>query len=148
MQKSRCGVKGNGRKGRANEDRIYYSIHIMNQIVKDLNQDQLKTDIPLFKVGDGVKVHTLVREGDKRRVQIFSGIVIARKGSGIQEAFTVRRISYGEGVEKVFPVHSPNVSKIEIEKESKTMRARMYYLRGLVGKKAMQVKEKRLARGY
>ena len=113
----------------------------MNQIVKDLNQDQLKTDIPPFKVGDGVKVHTLVREGDKRRVQIFSGIVIARKGSGIQEAFTVRRISYGEGVEKVFPVHSPNVSKIEIEKESKTMRARMYYLRGLIGKKAMQVKE-------
>ena len=120
----------------------------MNQIVKDLNQDQLKTDIPPFKVGDGVKVHTLVREGDKRRVQIFSGIVIARKGSGIQEAFTVRRISYGEGVEKVFPVHSPNVSKIEIEKESKTMRARMYYLRGLIGKKAMQVKEKRLARGH
>jgi large subunit ribosomal protein L19 len=120
----------------------------MNQIVKDLNQDQLKTDIPPFKVGDGVKVHTLVREGDKRRIQIFSGIVIARKGSGIQEAFTVRRISYGEGVEKVFPVHSPNVSKIEIEKESKTMRARMYYLRGLVGKKAMQVKEKRLVRDH
>lgn len=120
----------------------------MNQIVKDLNQDQLKTDVPSFKVGDGVKVHTLVREGDKQRIQIFAGIVIARKGSGIQEAFTVRRISYGEGVEKVFPIHSPNVSKIEVEKESKTMRARMYYLRGLVGKKAMQVKEKRLVKNH
>jgi len=79
---------------------------------------------------------------------MFSGVVIARKGSGIQESFTVRRISYGEGVEKVFPIHSPNVSKIEIEKESKTMRARMYYLRGLIGKKAMQVKEKRLVKGH
>lgn len=120
----------------------------MNQIVSELSKDQLKTDVPPFKVGDGVKVHTLVREGDKQRVQIFAGIVIARKGSGIQEAFTVRRISYGEGVEKVFPIHSPNVSMIEIDKESKTMRARMYYLRGLVGKKAMQVKEKRLAKGH
>ena len=114
----------------------------MNQIVSELTKDQLKTDVPDFKVGDGVKVHALVREGDKRRVQIFAGVVIARKGSGIQETFTVRRISYGEGVEKVFPIHSPNVSKIEVEKESKTMRARMYYLRNLVGKKAMQVKEK------
>ncbi len=120
----------------------------MNQIVSEIAKDQLKTDVPPFKVGDGVKVHTLVREGDKRRVQMFSGIVIARKGSGIQESFTVRRISYGEGVEKVFPIHSPNVSKIEIEKESKTLRARMYYLRGLIGKKAMQVKEKRLSKGH
>ena len=108
----------------------------MNQIVNELSKEQLKAEVPPFKVGDGVKVHTLVREGEKRRVQMFSGVVIARKGSGIQESFTVRRISYGEGVEKVFPIHSPNVSKIEIEKESKTMRARMYYLRGLIGKKA------------
>lgn len=119
----------------------------MNQIVNELSKEQLKTEVPPFKVGDGVKVHTLVREGEKRRIQMFSGIVIARKGSGIQESFTVRRISYGEGVEKVFPIHSPNVSRIEIEKESKTMRARMYYLRGLVGKKAMKVKEKRLVKG-
>jgi large subunit ribosomal protein L19 len=120
----------------------------MNQIVNELSKEQLKNEVPPFKVGDGVKVHTLVREGEKRRVQMFSGVVIARKGSGIQESFTVRRISYGEGVEKVFPIHSPNVSKIEIEKESKTMRARMYYLRGLIGKKAMQVKEKRLVKGH
>jgi large subunit ribosomal protein L19 len=120
----------------------------MNQIVSDFTKDQLKAEVPAFKVGDGVKVHTLVREGEKHRVQMFSGIVISRKGSGIQESFTVRRISYGEGVEKVFPIHSPNVSKIEIEKESKTLRARMYHLRGLIGKKAMQVKEKRLSKGH
>lgn len=120
----------------------------MNQeLLNELTKDYIKADIPPFKVGDGVKVHTRVVEGGKERIQIFAGIVIARKGAGIHETFTVRRISYGEGVEKVFPVNSPLVSKIEIEKESKVMRARMYYLRGLVGKKAMQVKEKRLAKG-
>tara|TARA_B110000037_G_C16997407_1_gene455659 strand:- start:419 stop:787 length:369 start_codon:yes stop_codon:yes gene_type:complete len=120
----------------------------MNQdLIKELTQDYVKTDVPPFKVGDGVKVHTRVVEGGKERIQIFAGIVIARKGSGVHECFTVRRISYGEGVEKVFPVHSPLVAKVEIEKESKVMRARMYYLRDLVGKKAMQVKEKRLAKG-
>jgi len=119
----------------------------MNQIIEELAKEQLKNDVPPFKVGDGVRVHNRVVEGGKERIQTFSGIVIARKGSGIRETFTVRRISYGEGVEKVFPIHSPLVSKIEIEKESKTMRARMYYLRGKVGKKAIQVREKRLAKG-
>jgi large subunit ribosomal protein L19 len=94
-------------------------------------------------VGDGVRVHTKVREGDKERIQIFSGVVIARKGHGIHESFTVRRISYGEGVERVFPVNSPNIDKIEIESESETMRARMYYLRTRTGKAAMAVKKKR-----
>ena len=120
----------------------------MKQIIKDLTADQLKSDVPPFKVGDGVRVHTRVVEGDKERIQIFSGIVIARKGSGIQETFTVRRISYGEGVEKVFPVHSPLVEKVEIDRESKVMRARLYYLRNRIGKKAMQVKEKRLSKGH
>lgn len=120
----------------------------MNQdLIKELTQDYVKADVPPFKVGDGVKVHTRVVEGGKERIQIFAGIVIARKGSGVHETFTVRRISYGEGVEKVFPVNSPLVSKVEIDKESKVMRSRMYYLRDLVGKKAMQVKEKRLAKG-
>ena len=119
----------------------------MNLVVNELTKEQIKTDLAPFKVGDGVKVHNRVVEGGKERIQMFSGIVIARKGSGINETFTVRRISYGEGVEKVFPVNSPLVAKVEIEKESKTMRARMYYLRGLIGKKAMQVKEKRLAKG-
>ena len=117
----------------------------MNPIIKEITAPQLKNDIPAFKVGDGVRVHTKVREGDKERVQVFSGIVIARKGHGIHEAFTVRRISYGEGVERVFPVNSPMIEKIEVERESQNMRARLYYLRDRVGKKAVQVKEKRWA---
>ncbi|MGF1483249.1 MAG: 50S ribosomal protein L19 [Opitutales bacterium] len=114
------------------------------QLLNELTQDQLKPDRDHFKVGDGVRVHTRVREGDKERVQIFAGIVIARKGSGVSESFTVRRISYGEGVERVFPVHSPNIEKVEVDRESVTMRARMYYLRDRIGKEAGKVKEKRL----
>ena len=90
----------------------------MNQdLLKEITKDQIKTDTVKFKVGDGVKVHTKVREGDKERIQIFAGIVIARKGSGIHETFTVRRISYGEGVERVFPVNSPNIAKIEVDRD-------------------------------
>lgn len=116
----------------------------MQSIIEEVTQDQLKSDRGHFKVGDGVRVHTRVREGDKERIQIFAGIVIARKGSGIHESFTVRRISYGEGVERVFPVHSPNIEQVEVDRESVTMRARMYYLRDRIGKKATKVKEKRL----
>ena len=116
----------------------------MNQIINDITREQLKEDRDHFKVGDGVRVHARVREAGKERIQIFSGIVISRKGSGIHETFTVRRISYGEGVERIFPVHSPNIKKIEVERESVTMRARMYYLRKRVGKQAVKVKEKRL----
>jgi large subunit ribosomal protein L19 len=115
----------------------------MNLIINEITAAQVKTDTPPFKVGDGVRVHTKVREGDKERVQMFSGIVIARKGSGIQETFTVRRISYGEGVERVFPVNSPNIEKIEIERESEPMKARLYYLRNRTGKAAVAIKEKR-----
>ena len=115
----------------------------MNQIIKDITAAQVKTATSPFKVGDGVRVHTKVREGDKERVQVFAGVVIAHKGSGIHENFTVRRISYGEGVERVFPVNSPNIEKIEIEKESENGRARLYYLRTRTGKAAMAVKEKR-----
>jgi large subunit ribosomal protein L19 len=118
----------------------------MKAIVKEITQDQIKKDITPFKVGDGVRVHTKVREGEKERIQIFSGIVIARKGSGIQETFTVRRISYGEGVERVFPVNSPNIDKVEVERESEVMRARLYYLRDRIGKEATKVKEKRFTR--
>ncbi len=115
----------------------------MNQTIDNIVNEQLKKDVIPFKVGDGVKVHVRVREGDKERIQVFSGIVIARKGSGIHETFTVRRISYGEGVERVFPVHSPLVDKIEVERESVVMRSRLYYLRDRVGKQATKVKEKR-----
>ena len=111
----------------------------MNPIIKLITDEQVKKDIPTFKVGDGVRVHTKVREGDKERIQIFSGIVIARKGSGIHETFTVRRISYGEGVERVFPVNSPNIETIEIELESEPMKARLYYLRDRLGKAAVAV---------
>lgn len=116
----------------------------MNPIIKEITAPQLKKDLPPFKVGDGVRVHTKVREGDKERIQIFTGVVIARKGHGIHETFTVRRISYGEGVERVFPVNSPNIEKIEIERESENMRARLYYLRDRQGKAAMAVKERRV----
>ena len=114
----------------------------MNPIIKEITAAQIRS-IPPFKVGDGVKVHTKVREGDKERVQLFSGIVIARKGHGIHETFTVRRISYGEGVERVFPVNSPNIEKIEVDRESEIGRARLYHLRNLKGKAAMQVNVKR-----
>ena len=112
----------------------------MNPIISEITAEQVKKDITPFKVGDGVRVHTKVREGDKERVQIYSGIVIARKGHGIHETFTVRRISYGEGVERVFPVNSPNIEKIEVERESENMKARLYYLRDRTGKAAVAVK--------
>src|SRR6185312_13959840 len=115
----------------------------MNPIIKEITAAQVKHNVAPFKVGDGVRVHTKVREGDKERVQIFAGIVIAHNGNGIHETFTVRRISYGEGVERVFPVNSPNIEKIEVEKTSENGKARLYYLRGRTGKAAMAVKEKR-----
>ena len=119
----------------------------MDQIIKEITQDQIKTDITPFKVGDGVRVHIKIREGDKERIQIFSGIVIERKGGGIHETFTVRRVTSGSGVERIFPLHSPNVAKVEVERESVIMRqSNLYYMRGLIGKKANQVKEKAFSR--
>src|SRR5205085_9660689 len=114
----------------------------MNPIIQEITSSQVKKDITPFKVGDGVRVHTKVREGDKERVQVYAGIVIARKGHGIHETFTVRRLSYGEGVERVFPVNSPNIEKIEVEHESEAMKARLYYLRRRTGKAAVAVKKK------
>ena len=114
----------------------------MNPIIQEITSSLVKKDITPFKVGDGVRVHTKVREGEKERVQVYAGIVIARKGHGIHESFTVRRLSYGEGVESVFPVNSPNIEKIEVERESEPMRARLYYLRRRTGKAAVAIKEK------
>jgi large subunit ribosomal protein L19 len=116
----------------------------MNPIISQITAAQVKKDITPFKVGDGVRVHTKVREGDKERIQIYSGIVIARKGAGIHETFTVRRISYGEGVERVFPVNSPNIEKVEVERESEVMKSRLYYLRSRTGKAAVAVKEREI----
>lgn len=113
----------------------------MKPIVKAIGNEQLKKEVPSFRVGDTIKVHTKVVEGEKERIQIFQGIVIGRKGSGIQQSFTVRRISYGEGVERVFPLHSPRIDKIEVVSEGKVRRSKLYYLRGRQGKKATKVKD-------
>ena len=114
----------------------------MNPIIKEITAPQLKNDLPAFKVGDGVRVHTKVREGDKERIQVFSGIVIARKGNGIHETFTVRRISYGEGVERVFPCYTPLIESVDVVRRGKVRRAKLYYLRGLTGKAARIVEKK------
>lgn len=111
-------------------------------IIAKINQEQMKKDVAKFNVGDSVRVHTIVKEGDKERVQIFTGIVIAKKGSLINATFTVRRISYGEGVERVFPVHSPRIAKVEVETAGTARRAKLNYLRNRKGKSAMAVREK------
>ena len=103
--------------------------------------EQLKTELPEFGIGDGVKVYIRITEGEKQRIQLFEGTVIAKHGGGISETFTVRRVSYGVGVEKTFPLHSPNVDKIVVFREGKVRRAKLYYLRSRVGK-AAKVKEK------
>ena len=110
-------------------------------IIDTIAKEQQKTDVTKFKVGDGVRVHTRVREGDKERIQIFSGIVIGRKGTGLKQTFTVSRISYGEGVERVFPVHSPRIAKVEVEKQGRARRAKLNYLRNRKGKEATAVRE-------
>ncbi len=112
----------------------------MNVITK-IETEQLKKDLPEIRIGDSVNVHVKVREGDKERIQVFSGVVIARKGRGINENITVRRISYGVGVERVFPVHSPMIEKFEITKRGDARRAKLYYLRKRTGKAALAVKE-------
>jgi len=117
------------------------------EIIDEITEGELKQDRDNFKVGDGVAVHVRVIEGNKERIQIFHGIVISRQGHGMNESFTVRRIASGVGVERVFPVHSPRIDKIEIERESMQMPAKMYYMRDRIGKSAMKVKEKRLVEG-
>jgi large subunit ribosomal protein L19 len=102
----------------------------------DFEKSQLKTDIPEFKVGDTVKVHCKVKEGDKERIQIYEGIVIARHNAGLRSSFTVRKVSYGVGVERIFPLHAPFIDRIEVGTVGKVRRAKLYYLRDLAGKKA------------
>ena len=110
-------------------------------LIKALNEKQLQAAMPQVNVGDTVKVHVKVKEGSRERIQVFEGTVIAKKHGGIEETITVRRISYGVGVEKVFPVHSPSIDHIEVVRNGKVRRAKLYYLRGRVGKGA-KVKEK------
>ena len=113
----------------------------MSNVIAKIEKEQIKTDIPEFRVGDSITVHTRVVEGDKERIQLFAGIVISRKGSRLNQAYTVRKISYNEGVELVFPLNSPKVAKIEVNKLGSVRRARLHYLRSRKGKKAMTVKE-------
>ena len=108
--------------------------------LKLIAHDSLKSEVPVIEIGDTVKVHVKIREGEKERIQLFEGTVIARKGSGISETFTVRRLSYGVGVERVFPLHSPNVAKVEVVRHGRVRRSKLYYLRDRVGK-AAKVKE-------
>ena len=109
------------------------------KVIETIEKEQLKEGRAGFRVGDKVRVFTRVKEGDKERTQLFAGTVIARKGRGLNEQFTVRRISYGEGVERVFPIHSPFIQKIEIERAGRARRAKLYYLRDRVGKTATKV---------
>ncbi|MCF6410545.1 50S ribosomal protein L19 [Pseudalkalibacillus salsuginis] len=112
----------------------------MQQLLNDITKEQLKTDLPEFRAGDTVRVDVKVVEGTRERIQVFEGVVIKRRGSGISETFTVRKISYGVGVERAFPVHSPKIAKIKVVRQGKVRRAKLYYLRALRGK-AARIKE-------
>src|ERR1700745_3752428 len=114
----------------------------MNQLMDAIEEEQQQSDATQFAVGDSVLVHTRVVEGDKERIQIFAGVVIGKRGTGLNETFSVRRISYGEGVERIFPVHSPRVDKIEVERQGSVRRAKLTYLRKRLGKGATLVREK------
>lgn len=109
--------------------------------LKTMVNSQLKSEKPQFGIGDTVKVYVKIKEGDRERIQAFEGTVIARRGGGISESFTVRRVAYGVGVERVFPIHSPNVDKVEVVRQGKVRRSKLYYLRDRVGKSA-KVKQK------
>ncbi len=110
-------------------------------ILSKVSESSLKSNLPVFSVGDTVKVDVQIKEGDRERIQVFEGTVIARKGSGVAETFTVRKVSYGCGVERIFPVHSPNVKDVKVVRKGKVRRSKLYYLRDRVGK-AAKVKEK------
>ena len=113
---------------------------IMNELVRALGQEQLKKEVPNFGPGDTVRVHVKIVEGKRERIQVFEGVVLKRQGGGIQETFTVRKISFNVGVERTFPVHSPIIDRIEVVKVGKVRRAKLHYLRGLSGK-AARIKE-------
>lgn len=108
----------------------------MSNLIQEITKEQLRQDIPSFRPGDTLKVHVKVVEGTRERIQVFEGVVIMRRGGGISETFTVRKISYGVGVERTFPLHSPKIDKIEVTRRGKVRRAKLYYLRGLRGKAA------------
>lgn len=108
----------------------------MQKLIEDITKEQLRTDLPAFRPGDTLRVHVKVVEGNRERIQVFEGVVIKRRGGGISETFTVRKISYGVGVERTFPLHTPKIAKIEVVRHGKVRRAKLYYLRELRGKAA------------
>lgn len=112
----------------------------MQQLIHDITKEQLRTDLPAFRPGDTVRVHVKVVEGTRERIQVYEGVVIKRRGGGISKTFTVRKVSYGVGVERTFPVHTPKIANLEIVRRGKVRRAKLYYLRELRGKKA-RIKE-------
>ncbi|MDQ0427793.1 MULTISPECIES: 50S ribosomal protein L19 [Caryophanaceae] len=112
----------------------------MQNIITEITKEQLRTDLPTFRPGDTVRVHVKVVEGTRERIQVYEGVVISRRGGGISESFTVRKISYGVGVERTFPVHTPKIAQLEITRRGKVRRAKLYYLRDLRGK-AARIKE-------
>jgi large subunit ribosomal protein L19 len=114
----------------------------MSKLIRDLDQASLRSDLPAFRPGDTVKVHVKVVEGSRSRIQVFTGVVISRSGDGVRETFTVRKVSFGVGVERTFPVHSPIIDHVEVDRRGDVRRAKLYYLRGLRGK-AAKIKEKR-----
>jgi large subunit ribosomal protein L19 len=114
----------------------------MNQVIREIEKEQMKQDLPAFRPGDTVRVHVKVIEGQRERIQIFEGVVIRRRGTGVSETFTVRKVSYGVGVERTFPLHSPKIDKIEVVRHGRVRRAKLYYLRERVGK-AARIKEVR-----
>jgi large subunit ribosomal protein L19 len=116
---------------------------LMDTAIADLELAQVRTDIPGFRPGDTLKVHVRVKEGNRSRIQVFQGVVIRRQGGSVRETFTVRKISYGVGVERTFPVHSPSIDKIEVVTHGRVRRAKLYYLRDLRGK-AARIKERRV----
>ena len=116
----------------------------MSKLIDELDRASLRSDVPTFRPGDSVKVHVKVVEGNRSRIQVFAGVVISRSGDGLRESFTVRKVSFGVGVERTFPVHAPIIDKIEIDRRGDVRRAKLYYLRGLRGK-AAKIKEKREA---
>ncbi|MBM7701844.1 50S ribosomal protein L19 [Metabacillus iocasae] len=112
----------------------------MQKLIEEITKEQLKTDLPEFRPGDTVRVHVNIVEGNRERIQVFEGVVIKRRGGGISETFTVRKVSYGVGVERTFPLHTPKIAKIEVMRRGKVRRAKLYYLRALRGK-AARIKE-------
>jgi large subunit ribosomal protein L19 len=114
----------------------------MSKLINELDHASLRSDIPAFRPGDSVKVHVKVVEGNRSRIQVFAGVVISRAGDGVRESFSVRKVSFGVGVERTFPVHSPIIDRIEVDRRGDVRRAKLYYLRGLRGK-AAKIKEKR-----